>query len=351
MASNEIPEQAKLRSQLAGKMISGIHNKGASVPITFVTETKMKADLIAFNESEAAFGRARQTLKDAHTTLIPAAQALLDFLNVARPALIGHYGYFWTADWAAAGFVNNSTAIPASIEERLGVANALVTFFTANPSFEIAATGATAANGEAIYQAAEAAQEAVANAQAALDDAETVRQPATVTLLGDMRGVIKNLQAALSKSDPRWLAFGLQIPAMNTTPRKPTGLAAQLDPATGGVFLSCDTQPFGYRFRWRGRVAGSGVPFELMARSTVPLGLTKPIAPGTALEFMVQAVNGSSQSVPSDSIFFTVPPVGLRAAAAGPVPELAALPLADVGSNGNGKTNGNGSRADATRLS
>lgn len=350
MASNLIPTAAKLRSQLAGKMISGINKKGASVPLTFVTETKMQTDLTAFNRAEIDFGKARQTLKDAQTTLIPAAQALLDFLNVARPALIGHYGYFWTADWAAAGFVNNSTAIPGSIEERLGLAAGLVSFFTANPSFEIASTGATAANGETIYQAAEAAQEGVADAQAALDDAETVRKPATVTLLADMRGVIKNLEAALSKSDPRWLAFGLQIPAMNTTPRKPTGMAAQLDPATGGVFLSCDTQPFGYRFRWRGRVAGSGLPFELMARSTQPLGLTKPVAPGTALEFVVQAVNGSAQSVPSDSIFFTVPPVGVRAAA-GPVPEVASLTVTDAGSNGNGKTNGNGSRAVATRLS
>ena len=98
-------------------------------------------------------------------------------------------------------------------------------------------------------------------------------------------------------------------------------------------------------------MAGSGLPFELLARSTQPLGLTKPVEPGTTLEFMVQAVNGSAQSVPSDSILFTVPSDVARTASI-TVPEAAPLAVAEAGSNGNGngKTNGNGSRAVASRL-
>lgn len=65
----------------------------------------------------------------------------------------------------------------------------------------------------------------------------------------------------------------------------------------------------------------------------------------------MQAVNGSAQSVPSDSVFFTVPPVATRAVA-GPVSAPAELaPIEPNGNgNGNGKANGNGSRA-AVRLS
>src|SRR4051812_21520507 len=121
-----------------------------------------------------------------------------------------------------------------------------------------------------------------------------------------MRGLIKNLASCLTKSDPRWLAFGLQMPATKTTPAKPTGLTAQLDTVTGGLVLTCDAQPLAERFRWRARVAGSGLSFELIARSTAPTARTKPMLAGTTLELIVQAVNGGAQSVPSDSILFTV---------------------------------------------
>lgn len=33
-----------------------------------------------------------------------------------------------------------------------------------------------------------------------------------------MRTLIKNLQGKLAKDDPRWLVFGLQMPAANATP-------------------------------------------------------------------------------------------------------------------------------------
>jgi hypothetical protein len=349
MASNNIPPSAKQRSQLAGKMVRGIHQKGASIPITIVTEAQVQADLSAFNAAENVFGNARKTLKEAYDVFAPTDEDLTGFLNAARPALIGHFGYSWTADWAAAGFVNGSTAIPDRIEDRLGLARSLVVFFTANPTFEVASTGATAANGDAKRLAAENAQGAVSDADQALKQADIARTPATAALLADMRGLIKNLSGKLAKDDPRWLAFGLQMPATDITPAKPTGLMAQMDEMSGGLVLTCDAQPYAERFRWRGREAGSSLPFELIARSTQPTARTQPYNPGTSLELMVQAVNGSAQSVPSDSIFFTVPAaVTLVTTAARPASAETEVSLPN--GNGNGSAKGNGSRS-LTRVS
>jgi hypothetical protein len=58
---------------------------------------------------------------------------------------------------------------------------------------------------------------------------------------------------------------------------------------------------------------------------------------------MVQAVNVGSQSVPSDSIFFTMPPLEA------PVAKVQAKPVLSFNGNGGGAAhaNGNGSRTKA----
>ncbi|MGI8437039.1 MAG: hypothetical protein ACR2NX_09080 [Chthoniobacterales bacterium] len=71
------------------------------------------------------------------------------------------------------------------------------------------------------------------------------------------------------------------------------------------------------------------------------IGRTKPIATGSTLEIMVQAVNGRAQGVPSDSIVFTVPAAPAAKAETAP----SRTPLAAPASNGNGKANDNGTRS------
>lgn len=306
MASNQFPKSAKGLLQLAGKMSVGILKVGASVPVTMITKAQMDAAIAAFSSAESNFGKARQGLKDAYNTFTPAAATLLNWLNAARPIFVSNFGYRWSADWAALGFVNHSTAIPDKIENRLGVARSMVDFLEENPDYEVAKTGVTFADGDAIYNQASDSQGTVATAEQALKDANDVRTPARAGLLQAMRRLTKNLEGFLPANDSRWLAFGLNMPATPTTPAQPTGLTAQLDVVSGGIILTCDPQS-AERYRFRGREAGSDMRFQLLARSTQPTALTKPIAGGITMELIVQAVNGGSQSVPSDSIFFTVP--------------------------------------------
>jgi hypothetical protein len=61
---------------------------------------------------------------------------------------------------------------------------------------------------------------------------------------------------------------------------------------------------------------------------------------GVTLELIVQAVNGSAQSVASDPILVTMPGVEAKAQ---PAAEAELAPLAAISPNGNG--NGNGSMA------
>lgn len=339
MARNVIERVYKRLMQLSAKMSKGIQTTGTSVPITMLTKPQLDAASAAYNAAEIDFGKKRMALKEAYRNFTPAAAAVYDFLNAARPIFVSSFGYKWSADWAAVGWTNHSTRIPAVFEDRVVLVASIVSFLTDNPSYEVSKTGVTAANGTVIHDNAVEFAGDVATAEMNLKKSDQVRVPAQTALMGLMQLVIKNL-GKLSKDDPRWLMFGLNMPGSKTTPDQPTGLSAQMDLTTGGVILSCDAQPLGDRFRFRGREASSGMPFQLLASATAPTGRTKPIAPGTAMEFMVQAVNGGAQSVPSASLFYTVPAENSTEVAV----KLPALKPAAVSpyANGNGHSNGHG---------
>ena len=307
MAQNNIPGTSKGKVQLAVKMSAGITKVGASVPVTMVTKAQLDGSATAFKTAEANFGSARQAKMAAYIEYIPAAAGVKDFLTAARAIFVSSFGNRWSADWATAGFVNNSTAVPKTDEERISLLDPVVEFLVANPSFEVPKSGVTAENGADIYNHAVDTEGAVMDTFQALRDSDTARKAAESTLVNYMRLLMKNLDGALKKDDPRWLAFGLNIPGSKVTPAKPTGLTAQMDVNSGGIILTCDAQPLAERWRFRGRVAGSQLPFQLLARSTQPTARTKSIQAGTTMEFTAQAVNGGSQSVPSDSVFFTTP--------------------------------------------
>ena len=336
MAQNPIPTGAKATSNLAGKMASGINKEGASVPVTVITQAQMLANRTAYNTAETTFNNNRKELKDAYTTFHTAENALTKWLGTSRSVLTTSFGQRWSADWAAAGYVNNSTAVPSQIDQRIGLANSLVEFLTEDPSYEVADLDFTAAYGLGVYTAAVAGQTDVARTEQNLRDSDIVRAEARTTLVRGMRGLIKNLEARLLPNDPRWLAFGLQMPATHTTPAKPQGLTLTL--LDGNVIqATCAATALARRYRWRMRQVGPGYTFELVASTTEPVAFISPVPAGVMVEIIVQAVNENLQSVASDPVYLEIPatPVAeAEKAAEALTPAAPALPATNGSRNG-----------------
>jgi hypothetical protein len=156
--------------------------------------------------------------------------------------------------------------------------------------------------------------------------------------------LINILHAVLAPNDPRWLAFGLNQPGVNTTPGKPDGVTAHVD-VTGAIIVTCNAVPLATRYRWRMLLVGVQTEYVLAASSTQPMAMIRDVQPGQQVRIIVQAVNGESQGVPSDPIDFTMP--GPRARTAAPAAETLALDLAAVATNGNG-TNGHATNGHVT---
>ncbi|MBA3833274.1 MAG: hypothetical protein H0X34_15545 [Chthoniobacterales bacterium] len=328
---------------LATKMYNGLVAFAAAIPVTMVNAAQMLASKTAFRNVGNTFNTSRNTLRNAYEVSKPAQDALYEWLLTVRAVLARRLGSRWSVAWAEAGFVSTSTAVPKTIEGRIALGLALVTYYTDNPSYEVADLDVTAAKATELTDAADSGQQGVTTAELALKDADTARRPTRVNLLDLMSTLVANLDKKLAKDDPRWLAFGLEMPSTPTTPVAPTGLRATVMGME--ILLECDATPLATRYRFRTRILDVENEFKLVASSLTPMAMLDGIAAGITLEIIVQAVNGNSQSVASTGILVTMPPV----AAEKPVASEAELaPLAAIAPNGNG--NGNGSLA-VSRLS
>ncbi len=330
---------------LANKNHSGIVKYGAAIPLTLVDAVLFLAAITAMKNTTDNFNACRQDVRNAYQVYDPAIAALADWLAKARRSLVGIFGTKWSADWAAAGFVNNTTGVPLDNEGRIALGLALQNYYTKNPTSERPDDDVTALQASVVTTAATTAQTTVLEKEQALRDADNARRPAKATLLRMMSSLVKNLKDKLASDDPRWLAFGLEMPSTNTTPGKMQNVTAAMD-TMGNVVLQGDPEPYGQRYRGRMMILGVDTKYRLVFSNTTPLGLIPGLQPGTTVQFVMEAVNGGSQGVASEPVLFTVP---LMQAAAKPVVSEAELaPLAAIVPNGNG--NGNGSHA-VSRLS
>ena len=336
MATNILPTNSAQVIGLAQKMYTGIIDLGAEVPVTMVTAAQMQTDLDAFIAVDVNFNAARSTRLAVSEVFQGKMESIYAWLLGVSNVLATRFGTRWSTAWAQAGFVNHSTGIPAKTEEQLGLALSLVKFFTANPTFEVPSMKLTAAEGTTLRNAALSAQQTLTTAVVNLNTIGEAWTTAYETLTTAMRALIENLEGKLAKDDPRWLAFGLNMPATSSTPGKPVNVTAHTDD-TGAIEVQCEAVPLAKRYRWRMRIVGVQTEYQLAARGTQPLATIADVAAGQTVEIIVQGVNGSQQGVASEPITFMLP-----AAKAAGFTNLAASEEPPAAESTNGHRNGNG---------
>ena len=343
MANNDLPTNSAQLIGLAQKMHTGIVQLGVEIPVVMVTAAQLQTDLDGFIAKDVSFNAARSARLAASEVFQGKMETLYEWLLAVSNVLASRFGTRWSTAWAQAGFINRSTGIPVKTEERLGLALSLVKFFTANPTFEVPTMKLTAAQGTTLRDAALAAQNALTTATVELNTIGDEWQAAYEKLVGVMRELIKNLEGKLAKDDPRWLAFGLRMPATSVTPGRPVNVTVQLD-ETGALVVQCEAVALAKRYRWRTRIAGVQQAYQLSASATEPLAVIREVMAGQTVEVIVQAVNVRSQGVASEPVVFTLP-AGRTAGYRDLATTQEEAPAVSDSANGHG--NGNGSRRHA----
>ena len=340
MGNYNLPTNSGQLIGLGTKMVEGMTALSGPLNLTLITTAQMQANLTAFSTQDGAFNAARSARQTASDGYATALAAVYDWLMGVSNTLATHWGTRWNTQWAQAGFINNTTAIPAKVEDRLGLALALVNFFTNNPGYEVASLNQTAAYGTTLRTTALNAQAAVTAAAVAINSIGALWQSAYDTLVQGMRALLDNLRNVLAADDPRWLSFGLQMPSAITTPGQPVNLTAHLDD-TGAIVVQCDAVPLATRYRWRMLLVGLQQDYKLAASTTGPIGSIAGVPPGQTAKIIVQAVNGSLQGVASDAVELAMPPAK-AAEVRQPAVEKPAAKKELANGDGHGHRNGNG---------
>jgi hypothetical protein len=330
---------------LGNNMVHGLTHDGSALGITQISAPQLQSLLTAYISADSAFNAGRTARQNASNTFQADSAALVEWLATAKNVLAGSFGIRWNAQWAQAGFINNSTALPTKFPDQFALGQRLTGFLTNNPGYEVPSVQVTAAQGQTLLDAVTGAQQTLAAAVKAMTGLDASWTSAYTALTDVMWSLIKILQATLDDDDARWLDFGLQMPSMPSTPGKPQNVSAHLD-QTGAIIVQCDSVSLATRYRFRMLRVGIDTNYSLAASSPAPMGSISDVLPGQTAQIIVQAVNGSLQGVASEPIVFTVP-VARNATE----PKRAEAPAATVAaSNGHSNghaTNGNGQNGHA----
>lgn len=333
---------------LATKNYNGIVKYGAAIPVTMVTAPQVLAAKTALQNAAADFQEKRDDLQQSYDLFHPGMEDLTTWLVTVRSVFGRILGESWSAAWAAAGFINNSTAVPADHMKKIQLASSLQIYLTKNPSSQRADMQVTADVASDYVTTMASLQVEVTDAKEALRVSDLVRQPARATLQDLISTLLANLKKKLAANDPRWVTFGFPIPTSQRTPAAPQDVVVSTD-STGATIVTCPPVPLATRYRCRYLIVGVDTKYRLAFSGADPMGMISSIAPGTTIQVIMQAVNGNAQSVASEPVVFTTAAAPVISAPAAVQPEVMSFSAAVPASNGNGKSNanGNGSRIPA----
>ena len=228
------------------------------------------------------------------------------FLLEARKVLTHYLGNTWNAAWEATGFPHQSTAVPASQEERMNLCASLQAYFTANAAQESAQFGVTAALAGAAFTALSDARNDVDAKTSAVTTKNQALNTAFINLKKRVRGLITELDTLLADDDPRWHEFGLSRPSDPDTPEQVEGLVLTSNMA-GKVMVKWDRAPRASRYRIYKQVLTVDVdPVNVETAHDLQFMLEGLPSAKTVRVFIV-AANDAGEAVASANVDAVVP--------------------------------------------
>lgn len=303
MAANPLPTAQAPLLALAEDMADGLDAHETAVGVKQNTEVVLRAAIDAVRDAETDFGATKTGKVDASATLRIADSNARVFLKNARAVLAKVFGEDYGPAWEAAGFPNDSAAVPGTQEERLNLCAALATHFTAHAAHEVADPRfkVTAAEATLRFEALSDARSAVHVASTLAGQKKVVRDAAVEALKTRMRGLISELGQLLGDTDPRWDAFGLNAPGAAETPDTPEALV--VTPGAPGTLLTdwADAR-LAARYRVWIQIVGVDTAFRPAATVTDSDATLSGLGSGKTVRVRVTAVNDAGESTPSATV-------------------------------------------------
>lgn len=256
---------------------------------------------------ELAFGNAKAEKKTAVAAVRAADAQSTAFIASAKKHLSNFLGNTWSAAWTPVGYNNGTLELPADEDQRFDLLKAIRSFLNLNPNMTVS-TPLLTVN----VSAADSRIAALTAARATRDNCRTLagqmrdgRDAVEVLLRKRMSGLIGELATLMPGDDPRWAAFGLNLPSGPTLPDRPTGLVM----TTGGAgqnFLDWNDAARADSYRVLRRLPGEA-EFSVVGTVSDSDAMVAALAAGGTAEYAVEAVNAAGTGPRSAVLAWTQP--------------------------------------------
>lgn len=305
MASNPTPDNPDVLRALADRMADGCHAHEATIGILQNTEAAMRAAITALSNAETQAGVKKNAVSAAYDALQAADTAGEATLTGCKLTLAQKLGQRWGAAWEPTGFPNQSTAVPDTQDKRFTLLDALKNYFTLVPTHENAGMGATATLCGTAWTALSDARQAVSNAESEQTTAFATRTAAVDALRRRVRGLVTELETLIADDDPRWEAFGLNVPANPTAPEPVTSVTAAAL-GNGRIEVNYPYAVRAIRYRIETFITGVDTEWQNKASAKDLEVILKNFTAAQVVKIRVIATNDGGDAAPSPETQVTV---------------------------------------------
>lgn len=305
MPANITPRNPSTLRALTDSLIRGCELHEDTIGIRQNTAAALRMALHETSQANYDVGHCLQRRAEAYAELEAADRAGLRTLTDCKLTLAYHFSARWSPGWEPTGFPDRSTAVPRTMDPRYVLLSRLADYFTAHPEMQMASNGATAALCAAAHERIRAARHEAAQTESALTTAYRRRRAANDALRKRVRGLKCELWGLIEGDDPRWLAFGLNIPERVATPERIEEVTAE--PAgAGGVLLSWPLAAHSTRTRIEARVIGLDETFRPVKTVRGLQAYLRGFSPGAEIEIHAIAANETGEARPSEVVRVTL---------------------------------------------
>ena len=273
--------------------IAGATDMGVAGP-KYNTSLVLTTDTNALLVARDAYNAALIDLANRQNALEVARAGAQVFVTMSRDRLKLRFGNRYNQAWDVAGFVG-STEIPRTIRELKVILPVLKSYFTNQPTAEVADADITAARAQVLFDDLCTAENALVAQKTVVNTKLNDRNAKFDVLKRRLRGLIKELSEILDPLDPRWTSFGLNKPGAKQTPDVPENVTVTLM-GGGRADVSWGSAPRAEHYRVWMKV--NGVDEELQSvGSSAGVDFTIEGLPANAtIEIAVSAVNNGGES-------------------------------------------------------
>jgi len=313
MASNEIPYTYDVLIRQGEQVHDGANTVGPGIGLLQNTAARILADIRRLNSTDPASPGLKvlwDEAKAAKTAATGVAQAAKKAGRSLAMSCVGalknKFGRKWSSQWQNAGFTGGTLMVPT---DPMVTLQELAAYYGRHPGDEVTVLGVacTKAACEAAVQAISDTMEASNDSNVAAGQAHAAFETGVSALRNRLIGTRSELSQLLADDDPRWLAFGWDMPGQPTAPDEaPSNVVNTPGVAgSGSFYLDWDEPVRADRSRVR-ITDGTGAVLvnQIVTESEYTV---RNLPSGQTVTVVLSGINGDLEGPATDPISVVVP--------------------------------------------